>query len=636
MFIYKHTNMEFIKAFESNNSTMHITIRGTHENPLFRASDIGEILEITQINSTIRDFDETEKQGLHIVDVIGRNQEVTFLTEKGLYEILFRSRKPIAKQFKSWVYEVIRELRLNGVFKLKNEYKKALEALEEKDQHLLMKDQEISYALILNFKNKHVIYLILVGENIVKFGYTKDIEKRFKEHKSEFGKDIILKIVYETVYNREFEIMIKEDDIIKQHIIEKVYKKNQTELIQLSDEFDYNTLVKRIELIKNKVNGDLITNLINENKQLKNEIEILNQQLESGTGIKVKHMKLLADEGTFPIIAFHYETKTEHKLETLTKAKKFLDVDQVTIINYINNRKQLNGYVLRSDNNNPYWILPDNFKSSGVVKQTTQNIFIKRIDKATNEVTYFNSITEASLYLQQELDGQEIKSETDDSIKLKKALGELLRNLPTRKTILNKYRWFKMKNIGLIVNLDGTRTCIDEEYPKDFKESENIEESKQEPIIVRNLDTNEEKIYPEGYSLKIYKTYGLRKETLEKFLNEPHNYKNYTFRNIGKPYWNPPETYMRNQLLDNARVNYYLKVTNNKTNITTYHHSATDMALSLFPNLDKVNTAHDIIRKLNNKRNPSILHDYTIIKVEKCGELVYPDGTIENIEKILA
>lgn len=34
--------MDIIKAFENNDATLHITIHGTHEEPLFRASDIGE------------------------------------------------------------------------------------------------------------------------------------------------------------------------------------------------------------------------------------------------------------------------------------------------------------------------------------------------------------------------------------------------------------------------------------------------------------------------------------------------------------------------------------------------------------------------------------------------------------------
>ena len=45
---------------------------------------------------------------------MGANRSQYFLTENGLYELLFMSRKPIAKQFKKWVFGVIKEIRTTG------------------------------------------------------------------------------------------------------------------------------------------------------------------------------------------------------------------------------------------------------------------------------------------------------------------------------------------------------------------------------------------------------------------------------------------------------------------------------------------------------------------------------------------
>jgi prophage antirepressor-like protein len=47
-------------------------------------------------------------------------QEVTFLTEKGLYKVLFRSRKPIAQKFQNWVCEVVKEIRVTGIYNISN------------------------------------------------------------------------------------------------------------------------------------------------------------------------------------------------------------------------------------------------------------------------------------------------------------------------------------------------------------------------------------------------------------------------------------------------------------------------------------------------------------------------------------
>ena len=129
--------MDIVKAFNTNDLHTDIVIKGTIDDPLFRASDIGLVLDIKIINSVIREFDESEKV-LHAMQTLGGAQEVTFLTEKGLYKVLFRSRKPIAQKFQNWVCEVIKEIRLKGIYKMENEIKKAIEekneAIEEKNK----------------------------------------------------------------------------------------------------------------------------------------------------------------------------------------------------------------------------------------------------------------------------------------------------------------------------------------------------------------------------------------------------------------------------------------------------------------------------------------------------------------------
>ena len=112
--------MDIVKAFNANNLHTEIIIKGTYENPLFRASDIGNVLDISTIRSVIREFDTTEKV-VHSMHTLGGTQEVTFLTEKGLYKVLFKSRKPIAQDFQNWVCEIIKEIRLKGKYELENE-----------------------------------------------------------------------------------------------------------------------------------------------------------------------------------------------------------------------------------------------------------------------------------------------------------------------------------------------------------------------------------------------------------------------------------------------------------------------------------------------------------------------------------
>ena len=50
--------MDIVKAFNENDLHTEIIIKGTLDDPLFRASDIGIILEINNIRMSITDFDE--------------------------------------------------------------------------------------------------------------------------------------------------------------------------------------------------------------------------------------------------------------------------------------------------------------------------------------------------------------------------------------------------------------------------------------------------------------------------------------------------------------------------------------------------------------------------------------------------
>lgn len=81
------------------------TVYGTAENPLFLAKEVAECIDYAKrsngsYNTTmmLQSVDEEEKVA-NIVDTPGGNQQVWFLTEDGLYEVLMQSRKPIAKEF---------------------------------------------------------------------------------------------------------------------------------------------------------------------------------------------------------------------------------------------------------------------------------------------------------------------------------------------------------------------------------------------------------------------------------------------------------------------------------------------------------------------------------------------------------
>lgn len=99
-----------------NKSTLlgrEIDVYGTAENPLFKAKDVAGWLDIQNVSDMIKNIDPKEKV-LDSIYTLGGTQEAWLVTEDGLYEILMQSRKPIAKQFKKGVKEILKTIRHTG------------------------------------------------------------------------------------------------------------------------------------------------------------------------------------------------------------------------------------------------------------------------------------------------------------------------------------------------------------------------------------------------------------------------------------------------------------------------------------------------------------------------------------------
>ena len=85
-------------------------VYGDVDNPLFLAKDVAKWIEHNKPSEMILNVDDDEKLKA-IISHSGQSREMWFLTEDGLYEVLMQSRKPIAKEFKKKVKEILKELR---------------------------------------------------------------------------------------------------------------------------------------------------------------------------------------------------------------------------------------------------------------------------------------------------------------------------------------------------------------------------------------------------------------------------------------------------------------------------------------------------------------------------------------------
>lgn len=268
--------MDIVKAFNTNDLHTEIIIKGTIDEPMFRASDIGVVLELSNIRATIIDFDESEKV-VNKVDTLGGAQEVSFLTEKGLYKVLFRSRKPIAQKFQNWVCEVIREIRLKGIYNMQSEIDKVI---EEKNEAIEEKNRIREKTIIENFpSNVQCVYYGTIdnkserGERLIKIGNSNSLKNRIYCHKKTY-------INFRLINAFRVENKLQIENAIKEHplFIERqrtimIKKHNFTELINMEGISDsvldetIREIIRRIEYSPEKY---LI--LLEENKELKKMI----------------------------------------------------------------------------------------------------------------------------------------------------------------------------------------------------------------------------------------------------------------------------------------------------------------------------------------------------------------------------
>lgn len=86
------------------------------DDPWFIAKDACDILGIQNISQAVGDLDDDEKL-IYPLDISGQNRQTWLVNEPGIYELVFRSRKPDARAFRRWIaHEVIPQIRKFGSY----------------------------------------------------------------------------------------------------------------------------------------------------------------------------------------------------------------------------------------------------------------------------------------------------------------------------------------------------------------------------------------------------------------------------------------------------------------------------------------------------------------------------------------
>lgn len=245
--------MDILKTFVFDRTSHEVCIQHDgNGDPLFRASDIGKVLSITNVRPSISDFDEHEKV-VSTAYTLGGDQEATFLTEQGVFKLIMRSRKPIAKPFQDWVFQVLKTIRKTGRYSLEQEVatlkRKHAEELMDADanakalarKYMDSEDERTHKTLVEGFDNKTCVYfgkIKTMDDNsvLVKIGSTKHIRSRTTGLVNEFGSMSILR-VFECDRHEQFEKALHNHNDIKRYLFrEPVNGKRSMEVFRMTKE----------------------------------------------------------------------------------------------------------------------------------------------------------------------------------------------------------------------------------------------------------------------------------------------------------------------------------------------------------------------------------------------------------------
>lgn len=113
--------------FFSNPAFGNVRIVMRDDNPWFVAKDVCECLGIANSRDAVARLDDDEKD-VGKADTLGGSQDITLISESGLYTLIMRSNKPEAKEFRKWVTsEVLPSIRKSGVYATDNFIQKTID-----------------------------------------------------------------------------------------------------------------------------------------------------------------------------------------------------------------------------------------------------------------------------------------------------------------------------------------------------------------------------------------------------------------------------------------------------------------------------------------------------------------------------
>lgn len=303
--------MDILKTFKLYDKDFPVNVIGSVEDPLFQANHIGALLGIKQVSSSISNYDNTMKT-TKFINTQGGRQKVIFLTEFGLYNLIFKSRKPAACEVQKWILNIIKQIRLNSVYRLTNQ--------SEIDKNLNERQQELERhkSLLLSFGNKQVIYICALdnfqninntNKNIYKIGWSNNFAKRLPELENAYG-PVTLLHMFQCEYNSDFEYDLFQTVLLPHHYNQPLVEGTTRETFLLSSEF----LKCTVQYIKE----NLMNYQVHEPQYTSEEMIILKELSKEKKEAELQRKRELYEDDNISISSFDselpYEPPTEEEI----------------------------------------------------------------------------------------------------------------------------------------------------------------------------------------------------------------------------------------------------------------------------------------------------------------------------------
>ena len=140
----KEDNNCIVKAFENNPIAILQEDTNNKKVYYFKASDVGKVLGIVNIRSTIQNYEEEDERVVrNVYDPYGTPQDTIFLSSQGVYRLLYNSKKEVAKKFRKWAGNILDDIIFNESIELKRQLQHNEKILLEKDKQLQIKETQL-------------------------------------------------------------------------------------------------------------------------------------------------------------------------------------------------------------------------------------------------------------------------------------------------------------------------------------------------------------------------------------------------------------------------------------------------------------------------------------------------------------